>query len=233
MPVGLSRSFLAGLLCLIFGAPVLAADPNWSDAEIDRRLRFLEGRLDEHATHGQIWYWSWLGVNAGSTVVNGTLAGLAEDTDDRVAYGSQAVLGALGTADLLFRPLNARLGADPIRSLPEDTREQKLAKLGAAEELLRGNAARAEQRTSIWPHLANALLNGGAGALTAALGNTSDGIINGATGFLGGEILIWTQPGGPADDWQDYQNLGKGTASLGVSVTALPDGAGLALHLKW
>ena len=81
-------------------------------------------------------------VNAGSTVVNGALAGLAEDTDDRVAYGSQAVLGALGTADLLFRPLKARLGADPIRDLPEDTRAQKLAKLGAAEDLLRSNAER-------------------------------------------------------------------------------------------
>jgi hypothetical protein len=41
-----------------------------SDAEIDRRIDFLEQKLDDSRTHGQIWYWSWLAINGGSTVGN-------------------------------------------------------------------------------------------------------------------------------------------------------------------
>ena len=36
-----------------------------SDADIDRRLRFLEERLQGSQTHGQIWYWSWMTITGG------------------------------------------------------------------------------------------------------------------------------------------------------------------------
>ena len=37
-----------------------------SDAEIARRLGFVEHSLDAHRR--QVWFWSWMTVNVGSTV---------------------------------------------------------------------------------------------------------------------------------------------------------------------
>jgi len=50
--------------------PSPAGHAGLSDAEIDRRIDFLEQKLDDSRTHGQIWYWSWLAINGGSTVGN-------------------------------------------------------------------------------------------------------------------------------------------------------------------
>ena len=48
--------------------PAPAGHAGLDDAEISRRIRFLEQRLDDSRTHGQIWYWSWLTINGGSMV---------------------------------------------------------------------------------------------------------------------------------------------------------------------
>ena len=89
------------------------------EAVIEERTRFIEERLDAHKRHAQIWYWSWMAVNSGATVGLSIAAGVTDETPDRVDFVSQAVLAALGVADLLLRPLEARYGADPIRCMPE------------------------------------------------------------------------------------------------------------------
>jgi hypothetical protein len=161
--------------------PAPAGHAGLSDAEIDRRIDFLEQKLEDSRTHGQIWYWSWLAINGGSTVGNGIVAGLSGQHDDRVNYATEAVLGAVGVADQLLRPLEARYGADPIRGLPEATRAQKLAKLGAAEDQLRRNALRAEERTQVLPYLGNAGLALAAGLVVGLSGERGAGIQTGVS----------------------------------------------------
>ena len=66
-------AILCGVLLAAAGQaaePARADHAGLSDAEIDRRIDFLEQKLDESRTHGQIWYWSWLAINGGSTVGN-------------------------------------------------------------------------------------------------------------------------------------------------------------------
>ena len=221
----------------VAGAEMPAAPaPELSDAEIDRRLRFLEERLRGSQTHGQIWYWSWMTITGGSTVVMGTLAGLSDNHDDRINYGVQAGVSAIGVADLLLRPLNARHGDGPIRDLPEATRAEKLAKLKAAEDLLRGNAERADERFSWLPHVGNLVINGTAGALIGVFGRKSDGIIAGLSGFAGGELQIWSQPAAPARDWRDYRAMtsgGRDLSGFDVYVAALPEQRGSTLNLRY
>ena len=206
------------LCCFIFLAFRQCAGPQpkqivWNnaalpDAVIDHRIRFIEAKLETHKRHGQIWYWSWMAINSGAMVGLGVATGLTDDTADRVNFGSQAGLAVLGVADLLFRPLEARYGADPIRNLPEATHDQKLKKLEATEILLRDNAKRACERENWVLHLCNLLLNAGVGVATGNAGDVTGGAISAGAGFIGGEIYILGQPAGSKEDWEQYQQDG-------------------------
>lgn len=230
------RQVIVGALLLPLIAAPAQAEPALTDSVIDQRLAFIVERLDVRATHGQIWHWSWMTINAGSAIGLGIVAGLADHEDDAVNNAVQAGVAAIGVADLVFRPLEARYGAAPIRGLPENTRDEKLAKLKAAEEQLKRNAARAEERTSFSMHAANVALNAAAGLIIGLAGNPSDGAIAFATGTAGGVVNILTQPVAPAQDWEDYQalvNRSSHRTEVQVFVSALPDGALLGMRLTW
>jgi hypothetical protein len=215
--------------------PRSAADATLSDAEIDRRLDFIERRLDASKLHAQIWYWSWMTLNVGATVGLSVGSALTDEGDTRASFIPQAVLAALGVADLtVIRPLEARFGAEPIQGLPQNSRAQRLIKLDRAEALLRGNAERAEGRRSWLLHLANFGLNAAAGAATYATGKTSDALISFASGWAGGELYIWSEPGAPARDWQDYRRFkARGSASTGLRLAVVPGVGRVALKLAW
>ena len=211
-------------------------DTTATTATLDRRIRFIEQRLDDSRTHGQIWYWSWMSIDVGSMVWLGVDAGRADHEDDAVNDGVNAGLGAIGIADLLLRPLEARHGADPIAGMPEATREEKIAKLRAAEDLLRNNATRAEERTSLALHAGNVALNGAAGLIVGLAGRPSDGLITFVSGTLGGVVNLLTAPWAPERDWQDYKAMIDGSSrrtSVDVALSPLADGARLALRLQW
>jgi len=238
----LVRSILVVLVTLAGGAPgwaqegITPLNTGLTDAELDRRIQFIEQRLDGSKTHAQIWHWSWMTVNVGSAVIQGAVAATIDNHDDKVNYATGAALGAIGAADQIFRPLEARYGAGPIQGMPQATREEKIAKLRKAEEQLRSNGERAAERTSLVPHAGNAALATIAGVVVGFWGNPSDGVITGFTTLAGGELNIWTQPAAPEQDWKDYKAMAGGRADLtkvGAYVSALPDGgakAGIRLH---
>jgi hypothetical protein len=220
--------------------PAPADHTSLSDAQIDQRIQFLEQRLDDSRTHGQIWFWSWFVINGGSMVGNGIVAGTRGQHDDRVNYATGAVLGAIGVGDLFLRPLEARYGADPIRGLPEATREQKLAKLRAAEDQLRSNAERAEGRHEVVPYVGNAGLALAAGLVVGLWGERGAGIQTGVSTLIGGAANIVTEPGRPEQDWQSYlarYGPGTGGRTAGVDVDVVlatfEDGGKVNLRLRW
>lgn len=207
------------------------------DEVIDKRIRFIEERLAKHRLHGQIWYWGWMAVNAGGAVYTGIAAGLADDQDDIVTNAVSGGLAALGVADLLLRPLEARHGAAPVEDLPEATRAERIDKLRAGEALLRANAERAEERTSWTMHAANLGINAAGGVIIGVLGNPKDAALSAAGNFVGGIAYLLTQPAGPARDWRDYQALAaERTAvapALALSLAPNARGAGLRMTLTW
>lgn len=250
--LALAALCLAAILC---AAPVPAAagtgagpaaddraltpeDTTVPDAVLDERLRFLEERLDASRTHGQIWYWSWMSIDSVSMVWLGVQAGLDDHEDNQVNDGVNAGLSAIGIADLLLRPLQARHGAGPVRDLPEATREEKIAKVRAAERQLQGNAERADERTSLAMHAGNVGLNGAAGLIVGLAGRPSDGLITFGAGTLGGVINLLSAPWRPARDWQDYQAMvhdagAEAPGGVDLGLTPLPGGAHLAFRLSW
>ncbi|EAR21551.1 hypothetical protein [Nitrococcus mobilis] len=209
-------------------------DSGLPDAVIEQRLRFLENRLQESKTQGQIWSYSWLAINGVSMVGLGAAAALADNDDDRVKDAAYAANAGIGLAYMLVTPLEARLGASLIVTLPERTREQKLAKLRAAEDQLRRNAERAETRWGLWEHVGNIALNVAAGAATGLAAGPKHGVDVALTGFIGGLAFLLTQPSKPAKDWEAYQNLtGEKTSNVEVFVNSRPDGATLNMRFQW
>jgi hypothetical protein len=209
-----------------------------SDAEIAARLAFLESRLEASRRHGQIWYWSWMAINGGSAVGLGIVAGLAGDRDDQVNNAVQAGVAAIGVADLLLRPLEARRGAAPIEQMADETYADRLRRLRAAEARLKANAERAEERTSWRMHAANVALNGAAGGLIAGLGRPRDGLLAFATGTAGGVVNLLTQPARPAQDWQAYEAAfgtpARRDSGWQIALAPLPQaGARLSALYRW
>lgn len=212
----------------------LLDDSSLSDAAIEQRLRFLESRLDESKPHGQIWSYSWLAINGGSMIGLGAAAALTSNDDDRVKNFAYAVNAGIGLVYMLAAPLEARLGAGPVTTMPKRTREQKLAKLRTAENQLRQNAERAETRWGLWEHVGNLALNSAAGAATGLAADPKDGAEVALTGFIGGLVFLLTQPAKPAKDWEAYQNLTREkTPNVEVFVNPLLGGGTLNVRFQW
>lgn len=241
----------AAVVCLTAPAvpaagPAGAGDPDSgppavSEAALDQRLRFIEDRLRSRQLHGQIWHWSWMTIDVASAAVLGVAAARARHEDDAVNNGVQAAVSAIGVADLVFRPLEARYGADRLEAVPETTRPEttraeKEAKLRLAEDQLRRNAARAAERSSLLIHAANVGLNAAAGLIIALAGRPSDGAIAFATGTAGGVVNILTQPAAPEQDWREYQSLSGRrpvTPAYALAPRLYAQGGGLALSIRW
>lgn len=241
MQTTLIRTTLTALLLVVAVASGQAAESapdasGLSDTEIDRRIQFLEERLDDSRTHGQVWHWSWLTINGGSMIGNSIAAASTGDNDDRVQRATGAALGAIGVANIFLRPMEARYGSDPVSGLPEANRQEKLAKLRAAEDQLRRNAERSENRWSPAEWTGNAVLAAAAGAVVVTFGETEAGLVTAVSTFLGGTANLLTQPWGPKDDWEAYlASTGKKSAGVDLDfvVTALEDGGTVGLRLSW
>jgi len=196
------------------GLPAVAQD-DVSDAEIARRIAFIEEKLNGQKGHTEIWQGTWAVINGGATVGLAIAAGLASSSDDRIYFATQSVVALIGIGDqYLFRPIPGLGGAQPIRTLPDTTPEERREKLAKAEAILRASAAREAERTGWSYHAGNAALNGLAGTVIGVFGDTEDGIIAGSIGFLGGIAYAFTEPWGRQQDLREYERLRVGLPSV-------------------
>ncbi len=211
--------------CAAPAPPPLSRNPDaLPDEEIERRIAFIEERLEASRVPASIWHWSWIAINGGAgTALNTALAVTEDSSEDRAAAVAQAVYGSVGVAFQYIDPMNARHGAAPIRDLPQETREQKLEKLERAEVVLQENAARNAQRSSWIQHVGNFVVSVAAGLVVFAFGGDVDALITGGSIFAGGELFMWTTPPGPVRDLDDYR------ASIGVSGASSASGSRIGL----
>ena len=202
-----------------------------SESAVDERLEFLEQRLDADARHGTYWQWAWTGISAGG-MISGIVLSTERDGDDQAEPIVNAATGAIGLAYALLRPMEARLGADPVRAMPATTLAEKQNKLLAAESLLERNAARARERTSWKIHLGSLAFNAAAFGFIAGFGNLGDAAISGGAGAVAGSLQLWSQPKRATADWEAYQALRNQTAApdgRNWSIRATPGGVALRL----
>ena len=225
-------------LALALGAAAPAAGQEETlalldDGEVQRRLDLATERLDASRDHGRAWQWGWLGVSGGGGIASAALAA-HQNGDDQAGSIVNAATGAVGVGYLLWRPLEARHGADRIRAMPSDTLAQRRNQLLAAEAQLVRNAERAEERTSLEMHTGNVAFNLAAGAFVVGFGNLGDAGITAGSGILAGALQLWTLPARPKGDLESYRAATASTAApRGTGWRLAPQPRGLALEFRF
>lgn len=206
-----------------------------SEAEVDRRLAFLEEKLDERRDYAWYWYTGWTTFYGLGIVVESTRAGLADDKGKRGDYAIGAVKAVGGFTNLLLRPLQAKNGADFVRAQPDASVEDRRRRLAVAEEQLRINAVEAEARWSWVRHAVNVGVNAVAGVIVwKGFDAPSRGWRSFGVGTAVGEAMILSAPWQPAQDWEDYQRRFAPAASgAQVSWHLVPTDGGAAIEVNF
>jgi hypothetical protein len=207
-------------------------------AELDARLGFLEERLAAGQLHAAAWNWGWLGVQTFSGISQIADAAQAEESGDRARDIVNAVKATVGVADILvIRPMPGLWGAAPLRAMPEATEDERVARLERGEKILLATADRAAANRSWQIHVGNLLFNLAGSAVLLGLGNGEAAGVTLATGVIGGEIQIWTEPWRGTRDLADYERLVEtGHASAldrGQRWHLAPARDGLALEMRF
>ena len=222
--------FLKQCSCLVLVAAFLSLSAVYaqeaatlSDDQVKERLSFVENALDSAQPNAKIWWYGWLAAYSAGAAAQGGLSIAhwndvkpADDSPnaplvrDR-AFAQDMLVGgataALGVGGLLIDPFLPAYGPGWLHSLPENTLEERQAKLLKAEELLRRCAQRERDGRSLKDHLLNIGVNAAAGLATVLIFNRSwtDGLLTFAAGEAVSLITIVTQPGRAIRDLKNYE----------------------------
>ncbi len=203
-----------------------------NEAQIDRRLAYLEQCLDDNQLHAMAWQAGWMFIDAAGSL-SSTGQAATQDDEHRAALIARAVKGAIGFVYLAINPVPGLSGADHIRQMPSATRSDKLNQLLAAEDLMAAAAARSRQRYSWGYHIGNLLFNAAAAGAVYATGDESRAAQLLFIDTASGELQVWTQPWEPPRQWEEYERMvaaDQGTAYVprfDWRLVAVPGGIGV------
>ncbi len=228
MPRSISLPLLALALLLI--APSARAEGR-SDAEITRRLAFVERHLESGTAAADRWWYGWYAGYTALTVGQFTIALAVDDPLARADNVVGAVASSLGVIPLGFFPFTPRTAAAELRAYPATTPEERRRKLAAAERLLHA-ASDVEIQGRSWLTHALGFSVSLASGLVLGLGyhSTRGAVLNSLGGVALTELQIFTQPTAAIDAWRAY-GLGQFespvTASNSPRWGLVPQGLGL------
>jgi hypothetical protein len=199
----------AAALALVLRGPPAAALPKdaaLSDAEVARRIAFIEGRFARGDAAANRWWNAWFYGFTALTVAQGVLAIATTDPGLRTDSAVGAASSSLGVMPLGLSPLPARFAVGALRALPDATPAERRRKLARAEELLR-ESAEAEALGRSW--LNHALGGGVSVGVGLVLGfvykRPGSAVLNTVSGIALSELQIFTQPTAAIDDQRAYE----------------------------
>ena len=238
-----NSGLIALLVLSLLAAPALADDPpagapitpnaqGLSDAELDRRIEWLEQTLDAGAGYSKLWQYGWSSGYAVGMVGGAVQAGLTSKNDTRVNATVTASKALLGTTRLLLTPHPARLGAQPMRDVVGTGHDAKLQRLAAGEAQLEEVAERAEKRHRWQRHAGSVALNLIGGGFIFGFGDDTDAAVSIGVGLVVGELMIWTSPKRAEADLRSYRQQFASTPQdppWTVSLVPMTGGAGIKI----
>jgi len=213
-------SCLAFFMVFISLSAVYARDvAALSDEQVKERLGFVENALDSAQPRAKTWWYGWIAGYSAGAIVSGGLA-IAHWNDVKIEEGRRVrdrdfaedmLVGsatfALGVGGLLIDSFLPAYGPKRLRSMPENTTEERLTKLQKAEELLRQCAQREKDGRGWLTHMLNIGANAAAGLVTAVGFHRPwyDGLITFAAGETVSLFNIFTQPRRAIRDLNNYE----------------------------
>jgi hypothetical protein len=182
------------------------------------RLQWINERLTRDATKGRRWAGAWaIGIGAAGL---GSLAPVPfVAKGDRVDWYTSAATAAIGVIPFVVSPLSVTRDAprlrDAVALVPTDDTPRVCAVLADAERKLAADAADEQWQQGWWTHAGNLAFNTGV-LLFLGLGyhHWTSGLINGLSGAVVGETILFTQPTGLIDDGAAYN---RGELSTGIT----------------
>ena len=208
------------------------------DEEIDRRYSFITERLDAGQRNSQIWQYGFTSGWGVGVAVGAVQASVTNNKVTRTSGIVTSVKAAGGVVRLLWSPNPGRHGSENIQGLPADSREDRLRRLAAAEQLFSDVEERAIDRLDWKRHALNVAINlAGAGVIVGVHGFNrawDDGLISFGVGVTAGEVMSFTMPRRGVQDAEDYRKrfLG-GPYEPEVSWRIAPTSNGLALRVEF
>jgi len=188
-------------------APLGAASP--SDAEVTRRIAFLQTRLDSGTAAANRWWYGWYTGWTALTVGQGVIALAVTDPGLRADAAVGAVGSSLGLIPLGLVPFPARHAAADLRAMPESTPSERKIKLARGERLLRESAASEVLRRKWFNHVLCGTVSTSVGLVLAlGYGRPVTGALSATIGIALSEAQIFTMPTAAIDDWNEYRKEG-------------------------
>ncbi len=203
----------------VHSAAAYAQGTALTDEQVQQRLAFISKALDQGQPGARRWWYGWMGAYTAGAAAAGVLVSShwhdtklegSETVPDRELAEGMLVGGAtfvLGVGGLLIDPFSPASAARKLGRLPEATPQERLAKLGRAEELLRKCAAREKRGRNLTTHLLNLGANAaGAVALKFGFDQTwGNALVSFATGEAVSLLNIFTQPTRAVRDLKKYE----------------------------
>lgn len=217
-------------------AATTCAAPAGADAKVAtidgrQRLHWIDQRLTDEAARGRFWARAWaLGIGAAGVASLVPVPFVAPG--DRVDWYASAVTAAIGVIPFAVSPLAVTRDGPKLRAavatLAMDDDARVCALLADAESKLAADAADETRQQGWWTHAGNLAFNT-AVLLFLGLGyhHWTSGLINGVSGVLVGETIIFTQPTRTIDDLAAYH---RGELSTGDGQSSTMRGFGLGYH---
>jgi hypothetical protein len=183
-----------------------------SDEQVRERLDFLQNALHSGQPRAKLWWYGWIAGYSGAAVAQGVLAAAnwKDDKEDNEFAQDMLVGGAtcaLGSAGLLISPFVPATGPGSLKRMPEETPEERRAKLVRAEELMRECAEREKKGRGWLTHGLNLGVNVAAGLVTVLAFDRpwSDGLLTFAINETVSLLNIFSQPRRAQRDLKNYE----------------------------
>lgn len=189
-------------------ADPLAPDDAPDDADVRRRLAFLEQRLALREPAASRFFHGWYAAFGALTLGQAAIAIAATSRDLGVDRAVGAVASSFGLVGLALGPMPGLGASARLAELPDDTPAARRRKLAVAERALAAAAKDARFGRSWVPHALGLLVSGGSGLVLAfGYGRPASGFLSAAAGLGVAELQIATRPADAAEDARDYGRL--------------------------
>lgn len=230
--------YLAGFLTVVLLVACLAAT-SYCDAgtgnDVSARIDNIQQSLDDGTGSAQLWWYGWVGFYSAATALPLAVALTTDNKTLQVTSGVAAGESLIGLGGMLIFSFPPRSAAAELRSMPENTPEERMKKLSVAETLLKESSDSEMAGTSWVQHSLGVLVNA-AGALVIwqvygnrikQAGGTAweQALIAFVAGTAVSEVQIWTEPTRAISDEKEYTS--GHPAPVDARFMILPSGNGL------